>query len=357
MQATTSGLRSAGGLDLARLEEAWDYAASLSEHSSLLVVRHGWLCFERYQGAVQAGANRDLHSCGKAFTCTAAGVLMGERPELFPEGLDQPVYHERYLPPQHAPLHDDRKRAIRLGQLLSHTAGLRGNNGSTFDPGGEVVLDPAGPDGSFPDDVAFGHRSWRMRGVETTAETLWCDPGGGYSYASAGPLIVGAMVRHLSGMDLAAYLAQRVFGSIGWEGWRWAVNPPEPDGSSHTKAQGGIAPRPRDAARFGYLHLQGGRWRDKQVIPATHAAIMRRPSAYNPYYPHYGLQVRLNAGGLAPNVPADAYGASGFANNHIDVIPSLDMVVVRIGDRERAADSPDATWARLLSAVCRAVVD
>jgi CubicO group peptidase (beta-lactamase class C family) len=363
-------------LDAAGLERAWAFVAGLHANSSLLVVRHGWLCFERYQGLVTAESDRDLHSCGKAFTSTAAGIVMDERPNLFPERLEQRVYRTPYLPPEHAPLHDPRKTEIRLGQLLSHTTGLRGNNGATFDASGPVTLDPPGPDGGFPDAAAFGHVTWPHRDVDTSAAALWCAPGGGYSYASAGPLIVGAMIRHLTGLEVAEFMAQRVFGPIGWEEWRWADNPPEPASDvgtapaagrhggageapevvRHTKAQGGIAPRPRDAARFGYLHLHDGAWDGRQLVPAWYAAALRRPSPFNPYYPHYGLQVRINAGGAAAGARPDAYGPAGFADNYIYVVPSLDLVIVRIGDRE-APQARRTVWETILELVVAAVRD
>ncbi|HEV2124785.1 MAG TPA: serine hydrolase, partial [Chloroflexota bacterium] len=299
--------RERAGIDIARLEAAWDFASSLHDDSALLVVRHGWLCFERYQGVLSATYNRDMHSCGKAFTSTACGVLLGERPDLFPKGLDQPVYNGDYLPPPHMPLHDERKRSILLRQLLSHTAGLRGNNGNTFTMEGPVEIDPPGPDGSFPDAVAFGHQTWPNRDLTTSAETLWCDPGAGFSYASAGPLIVGAMIRHLTGQEVADYLAKRVFAPIGWEHWQWDQNPPESDGSRHTKAQGGIKPRPRDALRFGYLHLRSGDWDGLQLVPTWYAQAMPGPSPPNPYPVAYGLQVRINPRGAAAASPPDAY--------------------------------------------------
>ena len=350
--------RELAGMDTAALDVAWRFVSELHEDSSLLVVRHGWLCYERYQGVMSPTFNRDMHSCGKAFTSTAAGILMDERKDLFPERLDQLVYDGAYLPPEHAPLSDVRKRRIRLGHLLSHTSGLRGNNGNTWDRSGPVTLDPAGPDGSFPDHVAYGHDSWtdsQGRGPFHT-DPLWCDPGEGYSYASANPLLAGAMVRHLSGQEVADFMGQRVFGPIGWEEWRWDENPPEPDGTRHTKAQGGIKPRPRDALRFGYLHLREGRWGNQQIVPSWYADAMRRPSDYNPIHRNYGLQVRLNAGGQASGAPPDAYGPSGFADNYIYVVPSTDMVIVRIGGRNNA-QARQSVWGDILERVCAAAVD
>ena len=92
---------------------------------------------------------------------------MAQHPELFPDGLDQRIWTSRYLPPAAFPLSDPRKAEIRLGQLLSMTAGLRGNNPG-FVHGREVMLDPPGPDGweAMVDATALGG-------------DLWCRPGEG----------------------------------------------------------------------------------------------------------------------------------------------------------------------------------
>lgn len=346
-------VRRVAGLDPDKLEEAWQYVSGLSANSSLLVVRRGWLVFERYQGKATRDSNRDMHSCGKAFTSTAVALLMAERPDLFPEGLHTRIYTPRHLPPEAFPFEDPRRARITLGQLLSMTSGLRGNN-PALTAEGELTIDPPGPDGSFPESAAFGKTDWRDR---FTTRRLWCEPGGGYSYASAGVLILGAMVRHITGMEVSRYMAERVFGPIGWGRWSWYDNPPEPDGSRHTKAQGGISPRPRDAARFGYLHLRLGRWGDRQLLPRRYCELVRRPSPYNPYHPTYSLCfVNNDRHRLFPHAPADTYGPSGALNNHIYIIPSLDMVVVRIGDRERATEPFREVHRNIIERVVAAVL-
>ncbi len=345
-------IRVTAGMDLRKLDEAWEYVKSLDNNSSLLVLRHGWLCYEKYQGEVTPTSNYDMHSCGKAFTGVAVAILMGENAKLFPKKLDELIYDPKYLPDDAFPLTDPRKARIKLGQLLSNTSGIRGNN-PCYDRTGKVNIEPAGPDGSFPEHCAFGKDEWQG----TSAETLWTEPGGGYSYASGGVVILGAMVRKLSGKEVAQYMGKKVFEPIGWEGWKWYDNPPEPDGSRHTKCQGGIEPRPRDALRFGYLLLHLGKWKDTQIIPRWYAEMMRKPSPYNPHYSGYGLLVVINPDGKKmPSAPPDTYGAAGAANNHILVVPSLDMVVVRIGDNGRTNDPFDVVQDKIIGAVVKAVV-
>jgi hypothetical protein len=44
-----------------------------SQHGGLLVVRHGYLGYEKYFGRDNRGALPELVSCGKAFTSIGAG--------------------------------------------------------------------------------------------------------------------------------------------------------------------------------------------------------------------------------------------------------------------------------------------
>src|SRR5581483_4891700 len=115
-------------IDVTQLDDALAIAKSSTKNGGLLVVRRGWLVYEKYFGLGDRDATPNLASCGKSFTSIAVGVLMAERRDLFPAGLDQKVFTPTYLPPEAFPLSDPRKSEIKLGQLLSFTAGIRGNN-------------------------------------------------------------------------------------------------------------------------------------------------------------------------------------------------------------------------------------
>lgn len=91
-------------------------------NGGLLVVRNGYLVFERYLGRASRNANPDMASTGKAFCSIACGIMLAEFNEKIPEGLDTKVFQESFLP-QALPLNDPRKAEISLGQLLCMTAG------------------------------------------------------------------------------------------------------------------------------------------------------------------------------------------------------------------------------------------
>jgi hypothetical protein len=180
---TNSGeIRNAVGIDLEKLDEAFQFIQKSTKNGGLLVLRKGWLVYERYFGLGDREATPNLASCGKSFTSVAMGMLLARRPELFPEALNQAVFTPDYLPPGAFPLSDPRMREIKLGHLLAMTGGIRGNN-PVFVRGRQRTIDPAGPDGALAcvDEVAFGKREGMYQQRPYSTRTLWCAPGGGYS--------------------------------------------------------------------------------------------------------------------------------------------------------------------------------
>src|SRR5437660_7263812 len=110
-------IRDLAGMDLGRLERAFDLTQRCTQHGGLLVVRHGYLVFERYFGRAHRNANPDMASTGKAYTSIACGIMLHEFHDKIPDGLDTKVFTEQYLP-EAFPLDDPRRAEIKLGQLL-----------------------------------------------------------------------------------------------------------------------------------------------------------------------------------------------------------------------------------------------
>jgi CubicO group peptidase (beta-lactamase class C family) len=308
------------GIDVNALDQVFDYIQGSTRHGGLLVVRHGWLVYERYFGRAERDSTPNEASTGKSFTGIAMGILLHERPEMFPDGLDQQIYTPRYLPAEAFPPNDPRKREIKLGQLLSMTAGLRGNSPGYVN-GKPVTISPEGFDGwqSSVDANAF-------------AQDLWCNPGEGFCYASVSPHLVSIIIRHVTGMELQDYVQSRMAEPLGWGRWSYAYR--GHPGRTHTSGGGGIALRSTDMLRWGYMLLHDGRWGDRQIAPAEYVREATRTSRYNPHYSASGLLFQLNSADETVAAPADAFwmrGAGGFA---IYVVPSLDLVVWKMGGRD-----------------------
>jgi CubicO group peptidase (beta-lactamase class C family) len=96
--------------------------------------------------------------------------------------------------------------------------------------------------------------------------------------------------------------------------------------SGGTRWGGGVWINAEDMARFGYLWLRGGKWGDKQIVPAGFVKAALTASQHGP---DYGYLWWLNTQGKNyPDLPTTAYGARGAGSNTITILPEQDLVVV-----------------------------
>ena len=59
-------IRELAGMDAKRLDNAFEFTQRCSQNGGLLVVRHGYLVFERYFGRAARDANPDMASTGQS---------------------------------------------------------------------------------------------------------------------------------------------------------------------------------------------------------------------------------------------------------------------------------------------------
>jgi len=85
----------------------------------------------------------------------------------------------------------------------------------------------------------------------------------------------------------------------------------------------------RDWAKFGLLYLHKGNWNGDQLFDESWAKYVATPT--NGSNGKYGAHFWLNAGGYFPDAPRDMYSANGYQGQKVFIIPSQDLVVVRMG--------------------------
>lgn len=321
------------GIDVAKLDAAFDYVQQTSQHGGLLVVRHGHLVYEKYFGRGNREALPELASCGKAFTTVATGILMKQKPELFPNGLDEKVFTPKFMPGEIFPLDDPRKAEISLGQVLSMSAGIRGMNPVYVKGDKKAWENPTIDNGpwSTTDDFAL-------------KQSLWCAPGECYSYSTASSHIPAILVRRMAGMEMEDYMRKHLTEPMGFGTWGYAMYRPklksgiDANGRMfHTPGGGSIAVRSTDMLRFGYLMLHEGRWGKQQIIDANFAKMCGRMVKYNPHYNH-SFNFNVNEQGQVTGVPKDAFWKGGSGGYAIYVVPSLDLVIYKMGGTEGQYD-------------------
>ncbi len=305
------------GVDVAKLDQAFEYVSRSSQHGGLLVVRHGYLIYEKYYGKGNREAIPTMASVGKAFTSIACGIMLHEKHDQIPDGLDTKVFTQKYLP-EAMPLDDPRKADITLGHLLSMGAGFHGEGTNpgfvNFVPSVKLAAAPRGR--NLDQD---------MSALRTP---LWTAPGGGYSYASSSPHVASIVLRHLVGMEMQKYIDEKLAKPMGFGKWGYGTHRGDTT-IPHTPGGGDVAVRPTDALRFEYLLLHKGKWKDQQLVPAEYVEACGKPNPYQKHAP-FSLMFEINADGHVAGAPKDAFFKSGAGGFGVCVIPSLDMVIYKM---------------------------
>ncbi|MSU21133.1 MAG: class C beta-lactamase-related serine hydrolase [Pedosphaera sp.] len=317
-------VRELAGMDLSRLEQAFDFTQRCTQNGGLLVVRRGHLVFEKYFGRAHRNANPDMASTGKAYTSVACGIMLHEFRQAIPDGLDQKVFTEQYLP-EAFPLDDPRKAAITLGQLLCMTAGYHGEGTSPGMVHGKVVALTQVPGQNIRDLDKSSIRA-----------ALWTNAGAGYSYSSPAPHIASIVLRRVTGMELQEYINERLAKPMGWGAWGYCLHR---GGFTmpHANGAGSIAVHATDAVRFGYCLLHQGKWNDKQLVPPDYVALCGKPSPYNSHSP-YTLMFENNSDAHVAGAPRDAFYKSGAGGFGLFIVPSLDLVIYKLGGKDSQYD-------------------
>jgi CubicO group peptidase (beta-lactamase class C family) len=337
-------VRSLAGMDADRLaivDSAQQFLFG-GDSWGIAVIRRGYLAFESYTFNVLAPTRFDIWSGTKSFTGTAWGLLFDDsRAGRLAAGarvdLDTPAYQ---LIPEGRPLSDPRKQSITVGHLLTMTSGIAGESIGAYGLPTTADLGPF--------ELALGRCSSRYG---KSAASLVGEPGTVWDYSDAAFAHLALAFANTTGREMAEVMQERVFAPIGIEGLSWDVQGGSGHLGPHTNAHTGIHISARELARFGYLALHGGNWSGKQVIPEWWQYLATRTSqALNPAY---GYAWWTNtAGDRWFGLPRDAFALSGYRANRCYVVPSLDLVVARVG-------SGPATWDEqlLIGGVVKAVTD
>ncbi len=318
-------MREKAGIDKEMLDRAWTVADRATANAGLVVIHKGWLVLEKYAGRAQRNVNPDMASTGKAFTSIACGIMLKEFHDKIPDGLDTKVFTDKYLP-EALPLDDPRRADIKLGHLLCMSAGYwgEGQTPSTMVHGEPGKLKPVKGQDIHDLDLSSLH------------VPLWTAPGEGYSYSSPSPHIASIVLRHVTGMELQDYISERLGKPMGWGPWGYCLQRGDFH-MPHANGAGSTALHSTDAVRFGYCLAHNGRWKDKQLVPPEYITLCHSASPYNPHAP-WSLQFEQNSDAHVLGAPRDAFWKSGAGGFCIYVVPSLDLVIYKMGGKNGQYD-------------------
>jgi CubicO group peptidase (beta-lactamase class C family) len=315
------------------IDAAFDPPASMT--AAFVVTWRGRLIAERYGNGITARTPLEGWSMGKSLTATLIGVLIKQGAYDIWQPAPIPEWQSA----------GDPRAKIRIGDLMNMSSGLRIR--APQDPD----YDPAGP---YPDHLYLYTGSVNSFHYAATRPLQW-PPNTVGRYRNSDPVLINYLIRlAVEKRGYFSFPQRALFDKIGI---RTMVMDTDPYGNFLT--QGYELACGRDWARLGNLYLQDGMWNGERVLPEGYAKFVSTPA---PAWeadkrPIYGAFFWINGDGRFP-LPKEAYYMSGAGGQWTLIIPSHDLVVVRLGHYRGAAPgerSFSAALALLMQAVPRRV--
>jgi CubicO group peptidase (beta-lactamase class C family) len=199
---------------------------------------------------------------------------------------------------------DERKRSIRIANVLNMQTGLDCDDGIASSPGNEGRM--------------YQHDDWikYILGVPMQAE-----PGTFTSYCSGAITVLGTIIAARSGQKFEDFAQANLLAPLNMSAVRWLHSP-----LGVTNASSAIQLRPRDAAKFGNLFLNGGRWNGVPVVPQ--AWVQRSAQVVTTIWGESYGWLWWKSSFHVRGVAQPGMYASGNGGNLVLVVPGERLVVV-----------------------------
>ena len=294
------------------MQQALDFAFANEQHAipqntrAIVVIHAGTIVAERYAPGFTAATPMLGWSMGKSLSAALLGIVAKQT------GLDveRPASIAAWQTPS------DPRSTISPLHLLQMAGGLRFRN-----PG-------------FGDSLYYTglhqHESVYFRGQDTERLVLEAplrfEPGTVFQYRNTNTLAIMSLIKQINrrhGHDHLTWPHRALFDRIGAGSFVL-----EPDTHGNMIVTGNVYASARDWGRAGWFFLRAGRVGGEALWPEGWLETLTRPSKARA---SYGGQVWLNASLVLPDVPEDAFFFRGWLGQLVIVIPSRELVIVRLG--------------------------
>lgn len=287
------------------------------EHNSsaLLVMHQGKMVLEKYWRGHDRNTYTNSMSLAKTVLSLLIGVAIAEgniQSELDPVA--------KYIPEW---ANDDRAK-ITIEDLLKMQSGLRDYE-VTDDPFSDIVQMYLGSDA-------------QAAALKVPAQT---PPSQIFAYTNANSQILGLVLERATGQRFGQYLATKLWQPIGaQEAQLWLDRP-----NGNAKPFCCLFARSQDWLRVGQLLLNSGKVNQQQIVPAKWIKKMVTSDGVEPFYGyHIWLKARTQDGpgytkrATETFLADDMFYLDGWGQQRVYIMPSQELVVVRVGEKPKAWD-------------------
>jgi CubicO group peptidase (beta-lactamase class C family) len=280
---------------------------------SILIIKDSKLVFEEYFYEYTVDSVHQLRSASKSFISALTGLALQKG---YIRSKDEAVlsHFPEYLLLNNSPL----KHKITVEHLLTNQSGLDYDISNPKAVGNETRM-------NYSDD-------W----VKYTLDLPIIDtPGGKGMYASGNPIILGRIIEKASGQPLSSFANESLFKPLGIQHYKWNFKPDQSNAEDFCQ----LYLRPRDMAKFGLMYLDGGKWGQRQVLPASwvQESLRKHSTVQNVSYGYLWWLKYLEKDGVRYNGMA----AQGNGGQKIFIFPDHQLVVVTTGGNYNSQSPAD----------------
>lgn len=272
---------------------------------AVVVMQGGEIVAERYAAGIGPNTALAGWSMSKSVINALVGVLVQEGRLK----VDAPAP----IPEWHHPA--DPRARITIDQLLRMSSGLRFDEDQDS-PRSDVLRMLFG----VGDIAEF-----------VTSRAIAFAPGTHWEYSNASSNIIAAAIRNVL-HDRATYLTfprRELFGPMGMSSVVL-----ETDAAGTFIGSSYVYATARDWARFGTLYIRDGVWNGRRILPPGWVDYTITPAPADSakrYGAHFWLAIPLEYAGSNPRLPVPAFHAAGHEGQFVTIVPSRDLVIVRLG--------------------------
>ena len=271
--------------------------------NSLVVIKDDKLIFENYYDQSFRSRTQNLGQASMAVLITALDLLIRDG---YIENIQQKIV--TFLP-EYQSIFDVEpdKELITIEHLLTNKSGLSWVQSNAF------------PDNINDLSLMKLQSDWSEY---VLAKPLEADPGLRYVPNSGGGVVLARIMENALGSDLLDYLNQELFQKIDIDEVVWETDPAGTlDGGS------GLNLMALDFTKFGYLLLNGGRWKKARVISNEWIFEITKTILQLDDIIHAGYGWWSFADGVLNLETNDLFFADGGLGQQLYIIPHLRMVV------------------------------
>jgi CubicO group peptidase (beta-lactamase class C family) len=286
----------AAGWSAEKLTEAKSWSQRVEPTTAVMIVQHGRIVAEWGDTAIKS----NLHSVRKSLLSALIGIAVDERKidlnsSLGNLGIDD-----------NAPSLTEAEKAATVADLLKARSGIY--HAALYETPAMARLRP--PRGSHPPGMFWYYNNWDFNAL-------------------------GTIYERAVGQSVFSAFNEKIARPIGMQDYQ----PSDGEyvkGAASDHAAYPIRMSARDLARFALLYLHGGRWKDRQIVPA--AWVRESTQSYSDAFSERGpglgygymwwIGFPRNMGAPTVKVPPGTFEAMGAEGQYAFVIPAYDLIVI-----------------------------